>query len=351
MKRSNQKRRTQIISYLKWLLVSLLLLVVVSLMFLFLMSKKYTHDHKNDKTQFGVTYSARQAEKFNLNPDEVLNALLDDAGFRRFRLMSYWNDIETTKGQYNYNQLDAQIKAVEKRGGTVTLAIGLRQPRWPECFLPDWTTNLSINDYRKELDDFIAKTVNRYKDNKTIVSWQLENEFHLNVFGICSDHSRRRLIEEYQLVKSIDKSKPVIMSLANNYFGFPVGDPRPDQFGVSIYSKVYESRFLKKYFTYPFPNWYYGGRAGVTELLTGRASMIHELQLEPWGPKDITEMDTAEQYKSMDVKRIKRQLEFAESTGMKTIDLWGGEWWYWRKVTFNDPAPWETVKSHINNSN
>ena len=333
--------------YILLILITFGVIILLGLSTVFVMSKVYSRNHSSEKTQYGVTFSTRQVKKFNENPDDVLRELLDDIGFRRFRLMSYWDEIESNKGTYDYSVLDSQIQAIKQRGGEVTLAIGLRQPRWPECFLPNWAIETTPGSYRKELDSFIKNTVERYRYNPTVISWQLENEFHLDAFGNCPDHDRRRLIEEYALVKSIDNSKPVIMSLANNYFGFPVGDPRPDQFGVSVYSKVYEGKFLNRYITYPFPSWYYGGRAGITELLTGKRSILHELQLEPWGPQDIWDMTITEQDKSMSTVRMRRQLRFAKQTGMKTIDLWGAEWWYWRKYTLNDPAPWYTVKQLV----
>lgn len=339
---------TKVVEILKRLLFLALIIFFIAVVVLFLFGQKYKNDNKNRPTKFGVTFSARQAEKFGLDPDEVLVGLLDDMGIRRFRLMSYWDDIEKNKGTYDYSILDKQINEVVQRGGEITLAIGLRQPRWPECYLPEWARGLTIEQYRSELDKFIGNTVNRYKDNPNIESWQLENEFHLAVFGNCPDHSRRRLVEEYQLVKSIDDKKPVVLSLANNYFGFPVGDPRPDLFGVSIYSRVYESRFLKNYLSYPFPSWYYGGRAGITKFLTGKESVLHELQLEPWGPRDINEMTVEEQNKSMDATRVKRQLRFAQDAGFKTIDMWGGEWWYWKKTKTDNPEIWEIIKKEIN---
>ena len=336
-----------------WVIKCLLVLMVAGLsilLTLFIFSKKYTSNHKTEKLTYGITFSAKQAQNFGLESDKVLESLLDDIGFRRFRLMSYWDDIEKIRGSYDYSVLDSQIATIKKRGGMVTLAIGLRQPRWPECFIPNWASNLKIEDYRNDLDNFIMNTVNRYKNDPSVLSWQLENEFHLDVFGACPDHSRRRLIEEYGLVNSGGNSKPIILTLANNYFGFPVGDPRPDLFGVSIYSRVFESRFLKKYISYPFPSWYYSGRAGITETLTGRQSFIHELQLEPWGPKPIWDMPVDEQNKSMDDKSIEKQLSFADNTGMKPIDLWGAEWWYWRKNIKNDPSLWNAVKSHVSNN-
>lgn len=334
--------------YLKLLLILVLVLIYLTPPVLILASYKFKFDNRNRELIYGVSFSARQAEKFGLNPNEVLEALITDAGFKRFRLMSYWSDIEKTKGKYDYSELDSQIDAVGRGGGKVSLAIGLRQPRWPECFAPSWAKDKPISQYQNDLNKFIQTTMTRYKDNPVVESWQLENEFHLDVFGNCPDHSRQRLIEEYKLAKETDSQKPILLSLANNYFGFPVGNPRPDVFGVSVYSRVYEGRFLKSYFTYPFPSWYYGGRAGITKMLTNRNSILHELQLEPWGTKDISEMTIAEQDESMDLKRVQSQLKFGEQIGFKTIDLWGGEWWYWRKVTLNDPSIWDAVKTHIN---
>jgi len=349
-KRNNINFKISVKALFKKIALAFIATTLIGLIVLFLFSVIYKSNHKNERTEFGVTYSARQAKKFGLEGDEVLKALLDDMGIKRFRLMSYWDEIEETKGAYDFTELDAQVKEIKARGGVISLTIGLRQPRWPECFMPEWSKKESKDEFRKSLYQFIKVTVNRYKNDPSITSWQLENEFHLDVFGNCPDHERRRLIEEYQLVKSIDNSKPVLMSLSNNYFGLPVGDPRPDQFGVSIYSRVYEGRILKRYISYPFPNWYYAGRAGLTEFLTGRSSSIHELQLEPWGPKDIWEMSLSEQDKSMDINRIDKQLNLAKKSGLKPIDMWGSEWWYWRKNKQNDSRAWDTIKNYVSNN-
>jgi hypothetical protein len=29
---------------------------------------------------------------------------------------------------------------------------------------------------------------------------------------------------------------------------------------------------------------------------------------------------------------------------MRSIDLWGAEWWYWLKVVKNEPGVWNVVK-------
>jgi hypothetical protein len=49
-------------------------------------------------------------------------------------------------------------------------------------------------------------------------------------------------------------------------------------------------------------------------------------------------------YKSMNPQRLKSRIEYGEATGMRTIDLWGAEWWYYMKVKQNDPGEWNMVK-------
>lgn len=336
---------------LKWAfrtVVALILVFVVWLGSIYAFSVWYNHKHQSEPRKYGVTFIASYARYFGLDPDETLLALRDDLGFRRFRLVSYWKEIEKQPGQYDFSQLDHQLEQIEAVNGEVSLAIGLRQPRWPECHFPAWLEHKSKDEWYPPLKQYLKAVVERYKNRAVITSYQLENEHMLSVFGECTDFSRQRLQEEFDLVKSIDPKKPIVLSLANNYFGVPFRKPQPDQYGVSVYKRVFDSSVTNNYFEYPFPAWYYGGRAGMTELLTGKSSMLHELQAEPWPPKGITEVSIAEQDKSMDAKRLKERLDYAEQTGFRTIDLWGGEWWYWRKQKFNDPSLWNVVKDRLN---
>ena len=49
----------------------------------------------------------------------------------------------------------------------------------------------------------------------------------------------------------------------------------------------------------------------------------------------------------MDEKQIRANFDFARKIGAPEIYTWGGEWWYWRKTKFNDPGPWEVVRSEL----
>lgn len=306
----------------------------------------YQKKHSSQPLTYGVTFIANYARYYGLDPEETMLALRDDLGFKRFRLVSYWKDIEKQPGQYDFTELDRQFELVNEVGGEVTLAIGLRQPRWPECHAPEWVKAENQEQWYPELKNYMQAVIERYKDNPALVSYQLENEYFLGVFGECEHYGieRDRLIDEFNFVKSLDSNTPVILSYANNYFGVATGQPQPDQVGVSVYKRVWEQTVTKRYFEYPFPSWYYSWRAGLQEILRGQDSMLHELQAEPWTPVGIKEASIEEQDKSMNAQRLKERIQYGEATGFRDIDLWGGEWWYWRKTMQNDPSLWEAVR-------
>src|SRR5690606_13725188 len=94
-------------------------------------------------------------------------------------------------------------------------------------------------------------------------------------------------------VKSLDSTRPVIISRSNNAVpSWPVGEPRPDMNAASIYKRVWDGTVTKRYFEYPLPPWFYAFLAGGAELTTGRNTFIHELQTEAWLPRGM-EMRTA----------------------------------------------------------
>ncbi len=314
----------------------------------------YIISNRNKPMNYGVTFISSYAEYFQLNPKETLKAMFDDLGVKNIRLVSYWDQIQSqNSNSYDFSDLDWQFDMAQKAGAKVTLAIGLRQPRWPECHPPDWAKAMPKNEWQPKLNNFIAEVVNRYKNNPALDSYQLENEFFLKAFGLCTDFDRNRLVSEYNLVKDLDSKHTLIVSRSNNAIGLPVGSPRPDMFAVSVYKRVWDKTITKRYFEYPFPAWFYGFLAGAGKLLTGKDMIIHELQAEPWVPDgyELATAPLAEQDKSMNAVRLRSRFEYGKATGMKTIELWGAEWWYWRKVHFNDPSLWNVAKEEIQAGN
>jgi hypothetical protein len=53
----------------------------------------------------------------------------------------------------------------------------------------------------------------------------------------------------------------------------------------------------------------------------------------------------------MNADRMKSRIQYAEDTGMRTIDFWGAEWWYWLKVKEHDASVWNVVKDKVGQTN
>jgi len=294
-----------------------------------------------DPDLFGISFSVKQCRNFSLDSRETLDWLLAQ-GWRRFRLMSYWDEVEKTSDHYDFTELDRQIDQISRVGGIVTMCLGVKQPRWPEYHWPKWALGLNQLERSSALLRFIEQVVARYKDNESIISWQLENEALLRGFGQNIAIDRRRLRSEYNLIKQLDTARPIIMSTSNGW-GIPLRRPRPDLIGFSYYLMMHEKGRYTPSIQKP---WLHKFRKQILRLILGRSVFIHELQLEPWGPEAIWKMTTTEQNISMSTQQITKNIQLAKSIKASPIDMWGAEWWYWRHKQ-GDSETWKTVRSAL----
>ncbi len=305
-------------------------------------SKKRIKSTVINPDKFGVSFSLKQCRDFKIDQIEALGFLIHIVGLRRFRLMSYWNEHEKSQGVYDFKSLDEQVRRIESVRGVITLCLGVRQPRWPESHWPNWALELPEQQRYQALNEFIEAVVKRYQHKSCIISWQLENEALNRSFGMYGDFNRKRLRDEYKLVANLDPSRPIIMSTSNTW-GLPLRRPRPKLFGFTFYQVQYEKG---AYNHTKMPAWWWSFRAKIIRFVTWRRSFIHELQAEPWGPKAIWEMSTEEQDRSMSPEQLSTNIKLAKKTNLHPIDLWGGEWWYWRHLQ-NDDTIWQTVRDHL----
>ena len=325
-----------------WLLV----LAVGTIMYC--MGQWYIRSEANKPLKLGVSFVPAYAESLGLDAQETMDGLID-IGARHYRLVSYWNQLEGERDKYDFSQLDWQFRKAEAADAKVTLAIGLRQPRWPECHMPDWAKPLPDKEWQSELDAYIKAVVQRYKKSPALDSYQLENEYFNTAFGLCTNFDRGRLIREFNIVKRTDNKHPVIISRSNNALGIPWNEPKPDIYGVSVYKRVWDAGASKRYIEYPFPDWFYGFLAQWQRLNDGRNMIVHEMQAEAWAPdgKSLTEISLDEQNKSLNAKRLEDRFGYAKGTGMREIYMWGGEYWYWRLTKQDDPSLWNVAREEF----
>jgi len=327
-----------------------LILVIIGTMYG--IARWYIWQEGNQPVTYGVSFIPDYAESLGVNPQQNMDALLH-IGVREFRLTSYWSDIETSPGKYDFSQLDWEFQKADAAHAKIILTVGLRQPRWPECHAPSfYDTSKPESQWYPALKKEMTAVINRYKGNPALESWQVENEYFLKGFGTCSDMSRQRLINETNLVRRLDPKHQIIIARSNNALGWPVGQPQPDEFSISIYKRVWDAGVTHRYLEYPFPAWYYAFVAGWQKIMTGKDMIVGELQAEAWPPngQTIPETSLAEQNKSMDAQRLKDRFQFGKATGMKHIELWGAEYWYYRKVVLHDPSLWNVAQQEFQNS-
>lgn len=329
-----------------------LCIFAITISVMYSIAQWYIATQKSKPLVIGTTFIPAYAQSLGLDPQATMDELIHDAGVKHFRLVSYWDQLEPSKGTYDFSELDWQFQKAEAAHAKISLSLGLRQPRWPECHLPTWAANEPETTWQSDLSNYIAAVVARYKNSPSLESYQLENEYFLKGFGLCNNYSRSRLVNEYNLVKKSDPQHLLIVSRSNNALGFAMGDPKPDEYGISIYKRVW-SMPIGRYLEYPFPAWFYGFLAGTQKLYNGNDTMVHELQAEAWPPngKSIMETPLAEQNKSFDATRFENRVEYGKATGMRTMYLWGSEYWYYRLTVLHDPSVWNVAKQAFRQSN
>jgi hypothetical protein len=324
----------------------LAILILLSVGTMYGIARWYIWQQSSKPLILGTTFIPDYAEQLGLDPQATLHAILTDLGVRHLRIVSYWSDIEPTPGHYDFSTLDWEFAQADAAHAKISLSVGLRQPRWPECHPPSWVdTSQPESQWYPQLKQYMTAVVNRYKDNPALESYQLENEYFLKAFGQCQDFSRTRLVNELALVKQLDPNHPVIISRSNNNIGIPIEAPTPDEYGVSVYKRIWMP-LIGRYIEYPYPAWFYAFLAGSSELYQHKNMMIHELQAEPWPPhgEDLTQTSIAVQNQSLSPERLQSRFVYGEATGIKQIYLWGSEFWYYRKTKLHDPDLWNVAK-------
>ena len=294
---------------------------------------------KPEKIIWGVNFSQKHAQNLGTDWKESYSAIIDELGVKNIKLAVYWDLIEPGKGEYNFSDLDWQIKKAEEEGVDIIPVIGMKVPRWPECHAPQWAKNISKEDQQNEMLGMLKKVVERYKESPSVKKWQVENEPFFS-FGECQKIDKDFLKKEIDLVKSLDQQKrPIIISDSGEGSFWIQAAKLGDIVGTTMYRKVWFSQF-NNYLNYYFPPVFYWRKAEIVKALFNKKVICVELQAEPWCPQLIYNSSPEEQEKTMNLNQFQKNIEFAKKTGFDEFYLWGNEWWYWMKEKQNKPEIW-----------
>lgn len=301
------------------------------------------------KIPLGVTFSLRYASDIGLDWRENYLAMLDELKIQKIRIPIYWDLVEKEPGQYDFADIDWQLQEAAKRDAKIILVIGRKVPRWPECFIPKWAGD-KTDVHQERLLAFEKVVVERYKDNHPeIVNWQVENEPFLD-FGDCPTIDNAKLLDaEIAQLKTLDSSRPVMITDSGELSLWIRAAKRADIFGTTMYREVYSSRelFGRKlgHWRYPIgPNFFKLKRVLISLFADKDNFTVIELQGEPWVQGWTVHQPVALQLESMNAEILKDNFEFAKKTGADDVYVWGVEWWYWMKTTQNNETLWQQAK-------
>lgn len=294
---------------------------------------------------WGVDFSQMQAEALGLNWKKTYSAILEDLRVKHIKLHTQWDFVEDKRGEYYFADTDWQVDEATKYHASVIYVVGMKTGRWPECHLPLWAEGLSKPQQQEAILRYIENTVARYRNNPAIVAWQAENE-PLFKFGRCPWYDKDFLRKEVALIKSLDATRPVIISDSGEQSFWLEAARIGDIVGITTYRRVWVNVSLQRgfYMNFPLPAVMYWHKAQVVKALFGKEVINVELQAEPWASSFFSGVPLSEQKKTMNLEQFKKNVSYAKRTGLDTFYFWGAEWWFWLKTTQNKPEIWDEAK-------
>lgn len=316
-----------------------LFLATVFIAAVFAFAWDWLNERPVTQTEFGVTFSWVYAQDLGFAPEEMYTAMLDELGVRKVRLPIYWSEVETDRGTYLWDTPDRLVKMSEDRGVDLTLVVGMKVPRWPECYIPNWARDYDSDELQKATIAFIQEAVTRYRESGTVMRWQVDNEPFFP-YGECPTISTAQFQERVDIVRKLD-SRPIQVTVSGEIGPWLESAQAADVLGISMYRETWNDLF--GYFVYPLTPEFYYLRANLVRNHVERI-VVSELQAEPWFSEPRESRAPTDWYETFPVETFESNTNFAREAGLPEVYLWGAEWWYALKAAGNDRL-WEYAKT------
>lgn len=290
----------------------------------------------------GVTFSNQYASSLGLDWKAAYTAMLDELHIRHIRIPVYWNDSEPAPNEFALNDVEWMLDEAHKRNARVTLAVGRRAPRWPECHEPVWTRSLPEHEVQDAELRMVRHVVNAFMEHPSLERWQVENEPFLGTFGNCPAPDRGFIVKVVDAVRTADPQHRILMTDSGELGGWVEPAANADILGVTMYRLTW-NKYIG-YFAYPLSPTFYKKKAQIVKPFVDDV-IVSELQAEPWAPDGILNDSLEVQFASMNPKRLLQHVQYARQTGFSEVYLWGVEWWYWLKTTQGHPEMWDAARA------
>jgi len=307
--------------------------------------------------KIGVTFDYEQCTNLGLDWKEVLNYTVK-FGIPIVRIGLKWSKIETEKGKFNWSVYDEILQFLERNNTKVILCLGMKSPRWPEFFIPEWLGFKGYKGFkvqnnndilRQRLFLFLEKAIKRYLEFKSISTIQLENEPLLKSGPQKGRIDQLFLIEEFSYLKTLTNLKIILNAQALPTTGIIAEYLKGrneykkklieicDAFGMNIYER-FEGKTLggfKKTFRAGKFVWRYLKSLINHANIYKKEIVVTELQAEPW---QFGEVDLKDAYanRTCNPKMVLQNIQRVKNLGIETILLWGFEFHIACKMMGND---------------
>lgn len=289
---------------------------------------------------YGFTWSSAYAQFLGIEPVYGLQTALRELHPDIVRLPVYWNEVEPERNQYRWGQVDKMVQSLVDAHVQIQFVVGLKQPRWPECWFPAWAKTLSEADLQQALKAHIQSVVARYDAHAT--TWQVENEPTFPAsFGECG-RSRADWLDQELAWVAASSSVPLTTTMSGELSTWISPNTRLNTLGVSLYRVISTPLFSR--FTYWFlPPWSYDLHARLLSFVQPQPVYVSEFQMEPWIVGDVRTLPLAQQFHTFDASQMQENFAYAEQLRMKKVLFWGAEWWLWMKEQKQHPEFMQTA--------
>lgn len=300
---------------------------------------------RHSNVDYGVSFSVERSTELGLLWQTTYTKILTDLQPKFVRLSVPWTQVEPVRGQFNWEVTDWLLAESAKYGTKVTLVVGQKTPRWPECRFPDWAAKLSREERRVVLFNYVRGVVERYRTEPALELWQVENEPFINFeFGECDLFDREAVAAEVAVVRSLDTKHPILITDSGELGSWREAIATGDVFGTTLYRVVNWPNGWPMYYDWLPPKLF--AMAAWLRNISAAEMYIAELQAEPWFTNDnpLT-APVEEQKRAFSVERLRRHAWVAEHVGSPRAYWWGVEWWYFMKEKQNEPAYWDAARA------
>src|SRR6266550_7978428 len=323
--------------------------------------------------QVGISFSPSRAGYLGLDYRSAFKRL-EAMHFRVIRLSSYWDQVD----KEGYDQLDWLMSEAQRARQPIALTVGMKALGWPEFFVPTSVKDLtglsqgqdvaSDSSLRAATLAFVEATVLRYRDNPTLVGWQIENEpfnragpqrlwidagflrDEISSVRQLDGHHRRLIVNAFSHFNLVfDQASARQGFDLRQWLGFEADSAerdglsvlnRGDVLGLDVYTAIGYTFLGQDHMSHADADWP-DRLTRVRDVVRkqGKQAWITEAQAEPWEPGVNSYADP----KSTSPQAIRSIFANLKDAGFSTVLFWGSEYWLWR-ADQGDPRWLDAVK-------